>query len=361
MKKNLSFLVAGSWLFVIQALTLQAGEGYATGLYAEVLTNKGMIVMQLEFEKTPLTVASFVGLAEGTIHNAALPDGTPYFDGTVWNRVVPGHVIQCGIPRNGKAQNPGYEFPNEIRLPELNHNRAGMVNMGNDGPNTNGSEWCIMLGDRSYLDGDYTVFGHVVSGLDVVFKIVQGDAIERVEIVRVGPAAEAFRPDTGSFRKMAAAAWSEVKAAAEKKRRDEAARIAAQWPQVVAGAAGLRHVVVRAGTGETPKPGDRLTVSYTGSTLYGKTFAGMSPDGLPYWGGTPQPFGFDVGKSAINPGFDATVAGMRRGEKRIAIVPASQAYGSAGFYARQRPGEKRFVISPDTLLVYEIELLEIRN
>ncbi len=132
------------------------GPKYPDGVYAEVTTNKGLIVLELEFEKTPMTAANFVGLAEGTIDNAAFAPGRPFFDGTKWHRVVAGHVIQCGIPVGGKAEDPGYEFPNEIVLPELNHGRAGMVNMANGGPHTNGSQWCITLGDRSYLDGDYT-------------------------------------------------------------------------------------------------------------------------------------------------------------------------------------------------------------
>jgi len=117
---------------------------YPEGLYAEVATNKGLIVLRLEFEKTPMTAANFVGLAEGTITNAAFPPGTPYFDATKWHRVVPGHVIQCGIATGGKAEDPGYEFPNEIVLPDLNHGRAGMVNMANGGPAKSASSFLPM-------------------------------------------------------------------------------------------------------------------------------------------------------------------------------------------------------------------------
>ena len=92
---------------------------YAEGLYADVATNKGLIVLRLEFEKVPMTVANFVGLAEGTIDNSALPPGRPFFDGTKWHRVVPGHVVQCGMGAGGEAEDPGYEFPNEIVLPGL--------------------------------------------------------------------------------------------------------------------------------------------------------------------------------------------------------------------------------------------------
>src|SRR5689334_10339862 len=82
------------------------------GLYADVKTNKGSILLQLEYEKTPMSVANFVGLAEGTIENKALPLGTPFFDGTVFHRVVPGHVIQAGQAK-AEVKAPGYTFPNE--------------------------------------------------------------------------------------------------------------------------------------------------------------------------------------------------------------------------------------------------------
>lgn len=336
---------------------------YPNGLYAEVQTNKGLIVLQLEFEKTPMTVANVVGLAEGTIDNAAFPPGRPYFDGTKWHRVVAGHVIQCGIPkgeRTGADGGPGYEFPNEIVLPDLNHGRAGMVNMANGGPHTNGSQWCITLGDRSYLDGDYTVFGHVVEGMEVVFKIAQGDEVESVRIVRVGKAAGAFRPTTTSFRAMVEAAKVRVKEVDAKKKADEEAAIARNWPNAVALENGLKYVVLREGKGMIPVAGQKLRVAYSGKcVLSGKAFVSTEDGGKPYWGVTPAPFDFVVGKTKVDPGIDATVTLMKKREKRLVIVPAALAYGTSGFYAKQRPNEKRFVISPNTLLVYEIELLDI--
>ena len=333
-------------------------DAYPDGLYAEVTTNKGLIVLGLEFEKTPMTVASFVGLAEGTIRNAALPDGTPYFDGTAWHRVVAGHVIQCGIPANGKSQGPGYQFPNEVRLPDLNHGRAGMVNMANSGPHTNASQWCITLGDRSYLDGDYTVFGHVVKGLDVVLSIVQGDIVRSVRIVRVGAAAEAFRPTTESFQKMAAEARVRVKEAEEKKKADEEAMVAKAWPGALPAGEGVKYIVAREGTGRALAPGDKVKITYSGRTLYGRTFVSTAPDGKPYWSEAPEPFVFEIGKTRINPGLDSAIAAMKAGEKRTVIVPAEAGYRTSGYYAPQRPGEKRFVLSPNTRLVYEIEILE---
>ncbi len=335
-----------------------APRRYSDGLYAEVMTNKGLIVLRLEFEKTPMTAANFVGLAEGTIKNAAFGEGIPYFDGTKWHRVVPGHVIQCGIPKSDRAKDPGYQFPNEIH-PDLNHGRAGMVNMANSGPHTNGSQWCITLGDRSYLDGDYTVFGRVVQGMDVVFSTVQDDDVQNIRIVRVGKAAKRFRPTTESFQKMVEEAKVRVKDAEEKKRRDENEMIAKNWPTALAAENGLKYIIMTEGKGRIPAPGAKLKIAYSGRTLSGKSFVSTSEAGKPYWGEKPELFDFEVGKTKVNPGFDASVAQMKKGEKRLVIVPSDQAYGIAGFYARQRAGEKRFVISPNTILVYEVELLDI--
>jgi peptidylprolyl isomerase len=333
---------------------------YPRGLYAEVTTNKGLIVIRLEFEKTPMTAANFVGLAEGTIDNAALAPGTFYFNGSKWHRVVPGHVIQCGIPKHGKIEGPGYQFPNEID-PSLNHNKAGMVNMANAGPHTNGSQWCITLGDRSYLNGNFTVFGEVIQGMDVVNAIVQNDDVLAVKIVRIGRTAGQFRPTTASFKKMVEAAEVRVaKEAAERKAREEEL-VQTQWPNAVAGEHGIRFVVLEEGKGKPAAPGAIVTASYSGKALLsGLAFVGTADAGKPYRGETPEPFEFEVGKTKINPGLDAALAQMKKGEMRRLILPAEQAYGRNGFYAKQRPNEKRFVIAPFSMLICEIEVLDIK-
>jgi len=333
---------------------------YPEGLYAEVATNKGLIILRLEFEKTPMTAANFVGLAEGTIANAAFPPGTPYFDGTKWHRVVPGHVIQCGIPKSDKAKDPGYEFPNEIVLPDLNHGRAGMVNMANGGPHTNSSQWCITLGDRSYLDGDYTVFGEVTEGMDTVMSIVQGDEVRTVRIVRVGKKARAFKPTTESFKVMVEEARARVLQADAAKKTKEDEFVKANWPGAVEMEGGAKFIVLKEGQGPLPLAGATLKVVYTGTApLAGKAFVSTADEGKPYWGEAAEPFALVVGATRINPALDAAITLMRKGEKRHLLVPSEQGYKTSGFYAKQRPGEKRFVISPNTLLVYEIEVLDI--
>lgn len=344
-----------SGLFALVSMGCAAGDT-PEGLYAEVTTSKGLIVIQLAYEQTPMTVANFVGLAEGTLENDAFDLGRPFFDGTPWHRVVPGHVIQCGAPANSQAEGPGYEFPNEICLPELNHNRAGMVNMANAGPHTNGSQWCIMLGDRSYLNGDYTVFGRVIQGLDVVFKITQDDKIETVKIIRIGSAAQSFHPTTATFTAMVQAAKAQAKAAEAEKRWAEQCMIKTRWPDAQEGNRGEKIQICQPGTGACPQDGDTVKVVYTGSTLYGKEFVSTNT-GEPYWGGTPEPFLFEVGESHLCTGFDAAITDMKKGERRMIILPSALAYGLNGFYAKERPGDKRFVISPNTTLVYTIELI----
>jgi len=357
-----AFIALLGWSLILSALPPACrAPKYPEGLYAEVTTDKGLIVLKLEFEKTPMTVADFVGLAEGTIDNTALPSGQPFFDGTKWHRVVPGHVIQCGMAAGGKAEGPGYEFPNEIVMPGLDHGRAGMVGMANGGPHTNGSQWYITLGDRSYLDGDYTVFGSVVEGLDVVMSIVQGDEIRTVRIVRVGKKARSFRPTTASFKAMVEEAKARVIKADADKRAREDEFVRTSFPGAVPGENGVSFLIVKEGQGRPAEPGAIVRAAYEGKApLAAKDFVSTADRGQPYWGKTPEPFDLTVGKPCVNPGLDAAIAQMKKGEDRLVIVPASRGYGTSGFYARQRPGEKRFVISPDTLLVYAVKVLDIR-
>ena len=161
------------------------------GLYSVISTAKGDIVCQLEFKKAPITVASFVGLAEGTIKNTAKKAGEPYFDGLTFHRVEPGFVIQGGDPAGNGMGGPGYKFNNEVSA-DLRHNRAGTLAMANAGPNTNGSQFYITLAPTPMLDGGYSVFGYVVKGMDVVKAVTKGEVIKSIKIVRVGPDAKAF-------------------------------------------------------------------------------------------------------------------------------------------------------------------------
>ena len=331
---------------------------YPDGLYAELNMGKGQIVLQLEFEKTPMTVANFVGLAEGTIDNSALPAGTPYFDGSAFHRVVPNHVIQAGRPKDGQSGGLGYMFPNEIH-PDLRHSGAGMLGMANGGPHTNGSQFYITLSDRSYLDNSYTVFGHVIEGIEVVHSTVQDDVIDSVVIVRIGKKAKQFKSDTEAFQKLVAEANQKLKEAEEAELKREADLIQTNWPEASTTESGLKYVVVQEGQGKKPESGAALKVLYSGNSLDGNLSFTSSGDGnitpLP----EAAPFEFILGQSQINPGINEALADMKKGEKRILILKSDLAFGTSGYYAREVQGQRRFVIPPNTTLVYEIEVLDV--
>ncbi|MCF6365549.1 MAG: peptidylprolyl isomerase [Bacteroidales bacterium] len=161
------------------------------GLYARITTNKGDIILFLEFEKTPLTVANFVGLAEGTIKNDAKKLGEPYYNGIVFHRVIDNFMIQCGDPTGTGSGGPGYKFKDEFH-PDLVHDRAGVLSMANAGPDTNGSQFFITHKETSWLNNKHSIFGHVTEGMDVVNSIVKGDKIIEVKILRVGKKAKKF-------------------------------------------------------------------------------------------------------------------------------------------------------------------------
>lgn len=187
MKKYL--LIAISIVFM--ASTCGDQHDLPDGLYANVKTNKGNILLQLEMEKTPLTVANFVGLAEGKIPNKIKKEGEPYYDGIKFHRVIPNFMIQGGCPLGTGSGDPGYMFKDEFD-PTLKHTGPGILSMANRGPGTNGSQFFITHVQTSWLDNKHTVFGHVVEGQDIVNAIAQNDVIETIEVIRVGKEAKKF-------------------------------------------------------------------------------------------------------------------------------------------------------------------------
>jgi peptidyl-prolyl cis-trans isomerase A (cyclophilin A) len=166
-------------------------ENTEEGLFAKITTSKGLITIKLEYEKAPMTVANFVALAEGKMKNTAKPEGTPYFDGLKFHRVIADFMVQGGDPTGTGSGGPGYAFTDEIH-PDLRHTRAGTLSMANAGPATNGSQFFITHKDTPWLDGKHAVFGYVVSGQDVVNAIAQNDVMQTVRIERVGKAAKAW-------------------------------------------------------------------------------------------------------------------------------------------------------------------------
>ena len=198
-------------------------EGLKDGLYAEIQTNKGDILLELYYEDVPMTVASFVSLAEG--NNNKVPDsikGKKYYDGIRFHRVVNNFIIQAGDPTETGKGFPGYRFGDEFPVDETNeyiysHNDYGMLSMGNSGPDTNGSQFFITNTPSQHLDGKHTVFGKTIINslqlkalkkqfsdtlilrktidslrLTVVNSIAQFDTIKTIEIIRIGDDAKKF-------------------------------------------------------------------------------------------------------------------------------------------------------------------------
>jgi peptidylprolyl isomerase len=316
-------------------------KNYPAGMYARIATSKGTMVAALEYEKAPMTTASFVGLAEGTLH--AVPGEKPrYFNGQKFFRVEPGFLIQAGDPHSDGSGGPGYTFPDEI-IPELKHDSAGILSMANDGPGTNGSQFFITLAAEPQLDGHYPVFGHLVEGMDVARKISAADSILHITIIRSGSRARAFKADQASFDAMV----NQALAALDQKKNEEADQLkttlSAQFPKAVAMPCGVLYEVQKPGTGRKPAKGEHVKVHYTGTLLDGGTKFDSSRD-------RNAPFEFDVGVGQVIPGWDEAVLDMSKGERRTIVIPAALAYGDHGV-----PG----VIPPNATLVFDVELLDI--
>jgi cyclophilin family peptidyl-prolyl cis-trans isomerase len=179
------------------------------GLYAEVTTPRGVITAELFFKKTPLTVMSFVGLAEGVF---GPQKGERFFDGLIFHRVVPGFVVQGGDPLGRGEGGPGYTFADEF-VPGLSHDAAGVLSMANTGPDSNGSQFFFTLARVVRLDYLHSVFGRVVQGLEVLPSIQPGDTM-KVSIHRVGVEAEQFRASPEAFAALAARTAEKRRAAA---------------------------------------------------------------------------------------------------------------------------------------------------
>ncbi len=163
------------------------------GLYAKIETNKGDIILQLAYDKAPITVANFVTLAEGTNEFITDPNlkNRPYYDGLKFHRVIEDFMIQTGDPLGTGSGDAGYKFKDEFC--EFRFDKGGVLAMANNGPTTNSSQFFITHLETPWLDGKHTIFGQVVgNGMEVVNQIKQGDFMKKVTIIRNGEAAKKF-------------------------------------------------------------------------------------------------------------------------------------------------------------------------
>lgn len=344
-------------ILLVSQFLFAEDESLKDGLYAKILTTKGEIILSLEFEKTPMTVINFSGLAEGKIKNIVKPLGTPYYDGIIFHRVIPNFMIQGGDPTGTGRGGPGYSFPDEFDS-SLKHNTSGILSMANAGPATNGSQFFITHVATPHLDGKHTVLGHVIKGQDVVNSINIGDKIKTVKIIRIGKKANEFKNDEEAFIEIMKKVDAEAVIKREKqlqhalnlkKNKEEAenemlSKLKAKYPNSKTTESGLMYVVNKKGEGAKPKKNEKVTVHYIGYLLDGKKFQSTVD--------LKRPFTFPVGVGAVIPGWDEALLEMKVGEKRTLILSPDLAYGNRSI------GN---LIPASSWLIFEIELLEINN
>ena len=304
------------------------------GIYAKFNTSKGAITVKLTHDKTPGTVGNLVALAEGSLENNVKPQGTPYYDGLKFHRVIPDFMIQGGCPLGTGTGDGGYKFDDEFH-PDLTHNGPGVLSMANAGPGTNGTQFFITHIATPWLDNKHTVFGHVVEGQDVVNAIAQGDTLDTLEIVRVGASAEAwnaveaFRTFEGSREKRLA----EAKAA----QTDALDQVSAGFSET---ASGLRYQIIQKGTGAKAEKGQQVSVHYQGALIDGTVFDSSYK--------RKEPIEFQLGIGQVISGWDEGLQLLHVGDKARFVIPSDLAYGSAGAGG---------VIPPDAILVFDVELV----
>ncbi|MDB4495601.1 peptidylprolyl isomerase [Flavobacteriaceae bacterium] len=304
------------------------------GIYAKFNTSKGAITVKLTHDKTPGTVGNLVALAEGSLENNVKPQGTPYYDGLKFHRVIPDFMIQGGCPLGTGTGDGGYKFDDEFH-PDLTHNGPGILSMANAGPGTNGTQFFITHIATPWLDNKHTVFGHVVEGQDVVDAIAEGDTLDTLEILRVGAAAEAwnaveaFRTFEGSREKRLA----EAKAA----QTDALDQVSAGFSET---ASGLRYQIIQKGTGAKAEKGQQVSVHYQGALIDGTVFDSSYK--------RKEPIEFQLGIGQVISGWDEGLQLLHVGDKARFVIPSDLAYGSAGAGG---------VIPPDAILVFDVELV----
>lgn len=307
------------------------------GIYAKFNTAKGAILVKLTHDLTPGTVGNFVGLAEGNLENDAKPQGKPYYDGLKFHRVIADFMIQGGCPQGKGTGGPGYQFDDEFH-PSLRHDTHGVLSMANAGPGSNGSQFFITHVATPWLDDKHTVFGKVVEGQDVVDVIQGNDALESVEIIRVGEEAqkwnaiEAFRTFEGSREKRVAEAKKQAEEAMEK--------LAAGFDKTESG---LRYKIIQKGDGKQAQKGKTVSVHYKGALENGMEFDSSYK--------RKQPIDFPLGMGHVIEGWDEGIALLQVGDKARFVIPSHLGYGERGAGG---------VIPPGATLIFDVELMDVK-
>lgn len=304
---------------------MKAIEG-KEGLFANISTSKGDILVELYYKEAPLTVTNFVGLAEGTLDATK---GKKFYDGLKFHRVIADFMIQGGDPQGTGAGGPGYKFPDEP-VNGLVFDKPGKLAMANAGPGTNGSQFFITHVPTDWLNYKHTIFGAVVDGESqkVVNTVAQGDEIKSITIIRQGAEAEKFTASQADFDKLVPVAKDAVKKFKE-----------AQIAEVIKGCEktsnGVYFQIVKEGSGNAIGNGKKVTCEYQGYLPDGQIFDASKkfhPQGH-------EPLEFVVGAGQMIPGFDQMVSQMKVGETRKMVIPPELAYGSRGIPQAGIPGD----------------------
>lgn len=338
------------------------------GVYADMVTNKGDILLKLEFEKTPITVANFISLAEGT-NEFVTGDlkGKPYFDGIKFHRVLEDFMIQGGDPTGTGSGNPGYKFKDEFPKDEngellLKHTGPGTLSMANSGARTNGSQFFITHKETPWLDGKHTVFGNVEIGQNVVDSIAQNDIIEKIEIIRVGKKAKSFKAAEvfTTYYNEDKAENEKLVASREAVTENAKIRFEENLTKATELESGLKFVIIETKNGVKPASGQKVKVAYAGYFPDGRMFDTSYVEVAKLYGvynedrdaqGGYAPFEIVYGPEAsLIQGFKEGLQQMKVGDKSLIFIPPHLGYGKEG------AGN---VIPPNVDLVFELEIVEL--
>ena len=332
------------------------------GLYAQIETSKGIIVVQLNYEKAPITVANFVTLTEGKNEYITLENfkNKPFYDGLKFHRVIKQFMIQGGDPLGTGSGDTGYKFKDEIT--DLKFDKGGVLAMANNGPATNSSQFFITHLETPWLNGKHTIFGHVVEkGMEVVNKIEQNDYILKVTIIRNGDAAKKFDAVKTFHDYFSTEAENQKKYEAKYKvvRDQKLAYYAALKAKATKTTSGLQYVITQKSGSKKPTEGTNIFIHYAGFLENGnlfdtsiadvaKTFGKYDESRAAQNGYAPIPFQAGA-KTGMIPGFIEGLEKLSFGDKAVLFIPSNIGFGEAGAGT---------VIPPNSNLIFEIELLE---
>ena len=309
------------------------------GLYADLETSKGNIILELYYEQAPTTVSNFVALAEGNhpvVDNQH--EGKRYYDGLKFHRVIENFMIQGGDPTGTGSGGPGYQFDDEFNE-ELKHDGPGVLSMANAGPGTNGSQFFITHVETPWLDGKHSIFGKVNSGQDVVDKIEQDDIIKTVKVIRIGEAAKSFNAPKNFENYISEKSEADILRAEAEKESLEKLSEGMQETQ-----SGLKYKISKEGTGPNAKKDDLLSVHYSLQLVDGSEIDSSFTRGAP--------IEFTCGVGQVIKGWDEAMQLLNKGSKARLIIPSELGYGAVG--------AGNGVIPPNATLIFDVELVDIK-